>query len=277
VLGRLAVPAGGAPGCPATYAFRYGNVGFISLDSNDVSYEIPANFGYSAGSQLRWLEAILARYRRDRSGVDFIVVYFHHCAFSTSNAHGSEGGVRELWVPLFDRYAVDLVINGHNHSYERTLPLRAGRPVAGGAGEVDSTAGTTYVTAGGGGAVRTPGFGHVSGKSTIWQSDGRPYSEAVDWSMPTGADQYSVLIAEVAPGPAAGGETTMKLRAVGADGTVLDRVTLRRPARPHDPAAAQAEGGGDGVAPWAIGGAAALATVAAAGGGYAVHRHLATR
>lgn len=34
---------------PGVYAFTYGNVGFVALDANDVSYEIPANFGYSDG------------------------------------------------------------------------------------------------------------------------------------------------------------------------------------------------------------------------------------
>ncbi len=34
--------------------------------------------------------------------------------------------MRTNWVPLFDKYAVDLVINGHNHIYERTDPLKGG-------------------------------------------------------------------------------------------------------------------------------------------------------
>ena len=55
--------------------------------------------------------------------VDFIVVFFHHCAYCTCTAHGCEGGVRQFWTPLFDQYEVDLVINGHNHIYERTDPI----------------------------------------------------------------------------------------------------------------------------------------------------------
>jgi hypothetical protein len=33
------------------YSFTYGNVAVISLDANDVSYEIPANLGYTAGTR----------------------------------------------------------------------------------------------------------------------------------------------------------------------------------------------------------------------------------
>lgn len=38
----------------------YGNVGIISLDANDLSWEIQGLFGYSKGAQVRWLESQLA-------------------------------------------------------------------------------------------------------------------------------------------------------------------------------------------------------------------------
>jgi hypothetical protein len=115
---------GGTSG-PVYYSFTYSNVAVLSLDANDVSYEIPANFGYTDGAQTAWVKKTLAAYRADPS-IDFIVAYFHHCAYSTCTSHGSEGGVREFFVPLFDEYNVDLVINGHNHIYERNNPLIGG-------------------------------------------------------------------------------------------------------------------------------------------------------
>jgi Purple acid Phosphatase, N-terminal domain/Calcineurin-like phosphoesterase len=135
------------------YSFTYSNVAVLSLDANDVSNEIPANLGYSGGAQTTWLAAQLAAYRQ-RPDIDFIVVYFHHCAYCTCSAHSSEGGVRTNWVPLFDQYSVDLVINGHNHLYERTDPLKGGvatttAPI--GTTVTPATQGTTYITAGGGG------------------------------------------------------------------------------------------------------------------------------
>jgi hypothetical protein len=132
-------------------SFTYGNVGVIALDANDVSFELPANFGYSGGAQVSWLQSTLASFRAPHSGIDFVVVYFHHCAYCTCVVHGIDGGVDQYFVPAFDAYNVDLVINGHNHIYERTDPIKGGSAV--GAvpigGSWNSANGTTYITAGG--------------------------------------------------------------------------------------------------------------------------------
>lgn len=118
---------GNAPGsCPVSFSFLYGNVGFIALDANDVSYELEANLGYTHGAQTKWLESTLASWR-SKATVDFVVVYFHQCAHSTCSTHASDGGIDQFWTPVFDKYQVDLVINGHNHIYERTDPMRGGK------------------------------------------------------------------------------------------------------------------------------------------------------
>jgi 3',5'-cyclic AMP phosphodiesterase CpdA len=107
------------------YAFRRGNVGFVALDANDASYELPRINGYAGIAQDSWLDSVLDEFRRD-STIDFIVVGFHHCMYCSNAAHGSDAGPRDRWGELFDRHHVDLVINGHNHSYERTHPVRQG-------------------------------------------------------------------------------------------------------------------------------------------------------
>ena len=76
---------------PGVYSFVYGNTAVISLDANDISFEIPANLGISGGTQTKWLEAQLKKYRAAHD-IDFVVVFFHHCAYCTSTAHASEGG-----------------------------------------------------------------------------------------------------------------------------------------------------------------------------------------
>src|SRR5580698_3206620 len=49
----------------------------------------------------------------------------HQDALSSSrNGNGSDKGIRETWLPLFDRYGVDLVLCGHDHDYERSWPVR---------------------------------------------------------------------------------------------------------------------------------------------------------
>lgn len=75
---------------PGVYSFVHGNTAIISLDPNDVSFEIPANLGISGGTQTKWLEAQLKKYRASQD-IDFVVVFFHHCAYCTSTSHASEG------------------------------------------------------------------------------------------------------------------------------------------------------------------------------------------
>ena len=104
------------------YSFTYGNVGIISLDANELSWEIQGLPGYSRGAQGGGSKTPSRAWRRDPR-IDFIVAFFHECAFSTCNGHSSDGGVRSTLAPLFSRYQVDLAMQGHNHVYERTNPL----------------------------------------------------------------------------------------------------------------------------------------------------------
>jgi hypothetical protein len=234
---RWDFPGGSASSRPPVYySFTCGNVGIVSLDGNDVSYEIAANFGYTGGAQADWLEATLAALRAD-PGVDFIVAFFHHCAYCTCTAHGSDRGPRQHWAPLFDRYSVDLVINGHNHVYERTDPIRNGLPTRQapiGAAIGAAADGTTYITAGGGGQtlysfVAPDSYQcHASDDAAVAtfvnQAGGRT-EETVAWSRVryTG---YCLLVVDSQPDPARGGR--LLVRALGADGTVLDQITLAR-------------------------------------------------
>ena len=226
-LARFALPGGGAPGGPTTWAVRHGPLALVALDGNDASYEIPRNRGHLGAAQDRWLDSTLAALRRDPS-VAFVVVGFHHCAFSSNAAHGSDAGVRERWTPLFDRHGVDLVVNGHNHSYERTHPVRAGRPTRtapSGAVVHPARDGTTYVLAGGGGATTHPRTSTT--RSTLHLAGGRTATEAAPWSAVRYTD-HSLVLGDVTPaGP--GTPARLRLSAVRPDGTVVDRVTLERP------------------------------------------------
>jgi hypothetical protein len=165
-LARYTLPDNRVPGFGGRwYSFRIGSVLFISLDADDVVYQDAAAFvagpaaltpvastghqaiqpgtsfyvrEYSGGAQTAWLERTLAAGRRDEA-VDWIIVQMHQCAASSSaTGNGSDLGIRQEWLPLFDRYQVDLVLNGHDHDYERSFPVRGadanvGREVATGA------------------------------------------------------------------------------------------------------------------------------------------------
>jgi hypothetical protein len=259
-VGRFTFPGNGPSVCPATYSFIHGNVAVISLDANDVSYEIPANLGYSGGQQTSWLEERL-KFLRAQPDVDFIVVFFHHCAFSTCSAHASEGGVRQKWVPLFDTYKVDLVVNGHNHIFERTDPIIGGQPtkVAPTGSTIEPARdGTTYVTVGAAGrslysfpvADSYAGNDHDLDSVPTFEfiEGGAKQNETVTWSRRrfTG---YSFLAVDSTPARF-GRATTLKLRVISEYGQELDNVTLTRtagivdrPTRGVDAAAPDVEAG----------------------------------
>jgi hypothetical protein len=263
-LSRVAIGGSSPIAVPVASTFRYGSVGFVGLDSNDVSYEIPANRGWTQGQQTSWLDTTLSALRADPT-IDFVVAYMHASPYSTSDAHGSEGGIRESWVPLFDKYQVDLVISGHNHCYERTLPLRQGAITAHTAQSIDSELGTTYVTAGGGGQTLAPGF-YPSGLSRLATPAGDTL-EVATWPVSDRAGEYGALCADVVPSTTHSAPT-LHLRAYNTNGVVVDEVTLTRSTKRQPKPASDDDTAG------IIGGASAIAIAGAGAIGLAaLHRH----
>ncbi|WP_345624237.1 metallophosphoesterase family protein [Streptomyces ziwulingensis] len=225
---------------PGVYTFVHGNTAIISLDANDISFEIPANLGISGGTQTTWLERQLKRYRAD-DDIDFVVVFFHHCAYCTSTAHASEGGVRDEWVPLFEKYTVDLVINGHNHVYERTDVIKGGEvakelPIGGTA--YPETDGVVYVTAGAAGkslyafSADESYEGHEKDNNAVSSFvcvDGGREQETVAWSRVRYLD-YSFLRVDVTPA-SRGRLATLKVRGIAETGEQVDHFTVARRAK----------------------------------------------
>ena len=168
-LTRYTLPHNGTAFPGRWYSFRVGSALFISLSADDVIYQdggafvagpsplVPAAstgnpaiepgtsfyiHGYSAGAQTRWLEETLREAAEDED-IDWIVVQMHQDALSSSRTgNGSDLGLREAWLPLFDRYGVDLVLCGHDHDYERSWPVRGYNQNAG----VDAATGSTVET-----------------------------------------------------------------------------------------------------------------------------------
>lgn len=129
------------------YTFTYSNVQFFMIDSN-------RNVG-PGSEQFMFLERELKKSR-----AQWKIVCYHHPAYtSDENDYGdtwsgpsTRGDLRtRKLVPLFDQHGVDIVWNGHIHSYERTWPLRENHATSPGNGTV------YMVTGGGGGGLETPG------------------------------------------------------------------------------------------------------------------------
>jgi hypothetical protein len=199
-LTRYSLPDNGTEFRGLWYRFQVGSALFISLSADDIIYQDSGAFvagpaplqpapstgnppimpgtslyirGYSGGAQTRWLETTLQAASHDDS-IDWIIVQMHQDGLSSSkNGNGSDKGIRETWLPLFDRYGVDLVLCGHDHDYERSWPVRGcnhdvGRDAITGAsvdtlqpkpiitanppnGEFDTHHGTIHFILGGGG------------------------------------------------------------------------------------------------------------------------------
>ena len=107
------------------YSFDWGNTHFVALDSE--LYH--GDRGSDPERQKDFLEQDLAASRKR-----WKVAFLHRSPYGSSR-HGGDGRVREDLEPLFVKHEVDLVFSGHDHVYERTVPIR----------------GVTYVVSGGGG------------------------------------------------------------------------------------------------------------------------------
>jgi hypothetical protein len=240
------------------YAFTVGAVRFISLNNDDVCYQDGGNSyvrGYSGGAQKAWLEKELRASRADRD-IDWIVVCMHQVVISTADQfNGADLGIRQEWVPLFDRYGVDLVVCGHEHHYERSHPIRGQQqnqtltpiPVSTDTDTVDTTQGTVHMVIGGGGTSAPSNalfFDPPACRVIVSVTDPDPTTgkrapvyvrEDAPWSaMRNAAHSYGFAAFDVDPGDRRGGKTTMTVTYYDVTGphgevTAFESFVLERP------------------------------------------------
>lgn len=124
------LPANGPEGLDPglVYSFEYANAFVAVLDSTPATVDAGL-----ARRQAEWLDRALSR-----TAATWKFVMFHHPVYA-SHPTREYPSLREAWVPVFDRHRVDLVLQGHDHAYLRTYPLREGRQVP------TPDRGTTYV------------------------------------------------------------------------------------------------------------------------------------
>lgn len=120
----------------SNYSFDYGNAHIVFLDANPhlfdnqlpspATFQAPPSFPFTAyPSVLRnWLIHDL-----DSSDQIWKIVVFHQPSFSSGNATLRNDQMRTI-AKLLEDHGVNIVFNGHEHNYQRTLPLRALSPVA---------------------------------------------------------------------------------------------------------------------------------------------------
>ncbi|AUB34731.1 3',5'-cyclic AMP phosphodiesterase CpdA [Nostoc flagelliforme CCNUN1] len=108
------------------YTFKRNQVQFFALDTN-------SNADWK--NQLSWLEKELSL-----SKAPWKVVFGHHPIYSSGH-YGVNQSFIKIFTPLFQKYGVQLYINGHDHTYERTRAIN----------------GTTYLVTGAGAGTRPIG------------------------------------------------------------------------------------------------------------------------
>jgi hypothetical protein len=138
---------GSAAGDPAKgyYSYDLGAWHIIVLNSN---------ISVDAGSeQEKWLRADLAQHPTICT-----LAYWHHPLFSSGSEHGSDDNMKPLWQALYD-YGADVILNGHEHNYERFDPQNP-------EGVADPTKGIRQYVVGTGGRSLYP-FGTPIANSVI--------------------------------------------------------------------------------------------------------------
>jgi len=120
---QFALPEHGPQGLEeSAYYIDYQGVRIVVLNSNE---------GLEA--QAAWLDGVLGD-----NPQAWTVLTFHHPVFSSADGRDNKE-LRALWQPIIDRHRVDLVLQGHDHTYARSRNVRGGMSVR------DDRSGTVYV------------------------------------------------------------------------------------------------------------------------------------
>ena len=182
---QFTLPQNGPPGlAETTYYLDYQGARIISLNSTERLQE-----------QAAWLDKTL-----QNNPNQWTFVTFHHPIFSTAEGRDNADR-REAWKPLFDKYEVDLVLQGHDHTYARGSNLGSGVSVR------DANSGTVYV-------VSVSGPKQYSLRSDRWMTRGGENSQL-----------YQVI--------SVSGDT-LKYRAMTAVGDLYDAFDLlKQPGKPN--------------------------------------------
>ena len=180
-LDAFVLPANNPARSERYYSFDYANAHFVCIDSMLPYVDIPAE-----EEQFAWLKEDLASTRKP-----WKFVFMHYPPYSAGR-HGSDMKIRDRYSPLFEEFSVNMVFTGHDHNYQRTVPLARSSP---------AEDGVTYIVTGGG------------GHPNLYDMDD------VDWTVVTRKIHHFVLI-EIA-------ENTLRLKAIDSKGEVFDELALQ--------------------------------------------------
>jgi hypothetical protein len=121
------------PGNEQWYRIRYGPLDLAILNDTSISTD-------QKEAQATWIGEVFGP-----SSAEWKIAAHHQPAYSTNTNHGSNLDLRATWSPPLEAAGFDLVFNGHDHTYERSVPVLA-------EAAVEADVGITYVVTGGAGA-----------------------------------------------------------------------------------------------------------------------------
>ncbi len=188
------------------YSFDYQNAHFIVMRVNSDYYDLlecynncsdPANYNdFYYKHQFDWVHADLAA-AAARPDIDHVFVFLHAPLFATADGHTANVSWQDLATEFSGNGKVRFVFSGHNHVYERSVPIVVSPSAPNGAR--DDAHGVVYITTGGGGSS-LDGFSTVNPLISVREST------------------YHYLRVDVVG-------TQITVEAIRDDGTELDRVT----------------------------------------------------
>ncbi|WP_207421364.1 purple acid phosphatase family protein [Desertivirga brevis] len=120
---QYTLPLNGPEGLEeSVYYTDYQNMRIISLNSQMIVLD-----SVSLATQARWLENVLKENKKL-----WTVITYHHPIYSTAKGRDNKE-FREVFQPLFEKYHVDLLLQGHDHTYSRgrNLPVGVSKKVGG--------------------------------------------------------------------------------------------------------------------------------------------------
>jgi len=183
------LPLNGPEGLDETaYWVDYQGLKLIVLNNTVVTNP---HVNEKAEEQRDWLAGVL-----EENEARWTIVSMHQPIYSTGSERDNPE-LQKLLLPLFDEYGVDLVLQGHDHTYGRTYPLKAGQIASGG------EKGTIYVVSSSGSKFydQNPLYLHLMAET------------ALDTQL------FQVIDLE---------EDALHYRAVTATGEVIDQFTVRK-------------------------------------------------
>jgi predicted phosphodiesterase len=100
------------------YSFDYNNVHFLAM-ATAKNKLIPYN---DTSGQYNFIKRDLMAAHENKK-IDWTIVYTFRTFYSSNTTHPGLDKLQDAYHPLFEKYNVDVVLQGHNHNYQRTYPL----------------------------------------------------------------------------------------------------------------------------------------------------------